>query len=159
MTSSEFRKKYGAGKIKNKDSELKGKIKLADRWFSRAVRLMAANGERRTKCVSCGKVQDVKEMDCGHFFTRNHKSVRWEHDNARAQCAVREYGCNTKMNRPEVQNAFREALIKSGVDLLKLEMKKNNLWKPTAWELDMIIEENKTIVKALLREKGITKWW
>ena len=137
----------------------KRKIKLADTWFSRRTRLEHCDEHRRAKCVSCNKIEDVKDMDCGHYYNRNNKSTRWYEKNARPQCAVRKFGCNSKMDRPEVQHAFRESLVKDGVDMLKLEIKKNNTWKPSLWEIDYIIEENKAIVREILKQKGVQKWW
>jgi hypothetical protein len=42
------------------------------------------------KCVTCGKEDNWKSLQCGHFMSRKHLSTRWNEDNCQVQCA----GCN-----------------------------------------------------------------
>ena len=60
--------------------------KTADKWFSLYIRLRDADENGMVKCVTCGKVAHYKEMDCGHFVTRNHKIHRYNEMNCNVQC-------------------------------------------------------------------------
>lgn len=42
-------------------------------------------------CISCGKKGDIKDTHCGHFFTRNILSLRFNEINCNCQCPT----CNT----------------------------------------------------------------
>ena len=69
-------------KNKTKRSTL---IKKLDSEFSRYIRQSRAiNGF--TACVTCGKVEEWKNQDCGHFISRIHFSVRWDENNVAPQC-------------------------------------------------------------------------
>ena len=162
MTSWEFRKKYGTKLQKKNSKPKKGKgseysilVKQADDWFSRAVRLSASDKNGFGRCISCGKTKEVKYMDCGHFFSRKHKSTRWEHDNCALQCKK----CNSNMGNPEINQAFRNALLGLGINLEKLEIKKNNTYKPSQFELEVLIKKFQKIVGLLLKQKDLQKWW
>jgi len=63
------------------------------------------------------------------------------------------------MDRPEVQNAFRQTLISQGVNIEAMEIKRRNTVKYTVFELDLLIKECQGIVKYQLKNKNIEKWW
>jgi 5-methylcytosine-specific restriction endonuclease McrA len=162
MTAYEFRKKYGNKLEKRNRTPKKGKgseysklVKLLDDWFSRYVRLNASNNEGMAHCVSCNTYKQVKYMDCGHYFSRNKKSTRWDLQNVDIQCK----GCNSSMGNPTINNSFRTALIDRGVALEELEVKKNLTYKPEKFTLEFEIEKYKKLVSELLEEKGLIKWW
>ena len=61
----------------------------ADKWFSRFIRLKNAfdyGGTIVTRCYTCNKTYNVKNLDCGHYINREHISVRFNENNARPQC-------------------------------------------------------------------------
>lgn len=62
----------------------------ADAWFSRATRVRFANSEGMVKCFTCSNVKHWKELQCGHFMSRQFNSTRYEEFNTAPQC----YGCN-----------------------------------------------------------------
>ena len=63
-------------------------IKL-DTIFSRYIRQKdAVNGI--AICVTCGKKDEWKKLQNGHFMSRRHYSTRWDENNVGVQC----YGCN-----------------------------------------------------------------
>lgn len=64
----------------------KGLIKKLDTIFSQYIRLRTANGNGYVECVTCGKVDFWKNMDCGHFMSRKYMSTRWHEDNCQVQC-------------------------------------------------------------------------
>lgn len=73
------------GKRAPKDS-LKGLTAILDKVFSEYIRRRDAGGSEYARCVTCGVVKPWKELDCGHYITRNHLSVRWDIRNCHAQC-------------------------------------------------------------------------
>ena len=63
-------------------------IKL-DTIFSQYIRRKDAIDDIAT-CVTCGKKDHWKKLQCGHFASRKHYSTRWDELNVGVQC----YGCN-----------------------------------------------------------------
>jgi len=60
-------------------------VKKLDTVFSKYIRQSKSiNGY--TTCVTCGKVEEWKNQDCGHFISRIHMSVRWDERNVAPQC-------------------------------------------------------------------------
>jgi hypothetical protein len=64
-------------------------VKNLDSVFSQYIRRKDAKNEI-AECVTCGKKDHWKKLQCGHFQSRRHYSTRWEENNVGVQC----YGCN-----------------------------------------------------------------
>lgn len=64
--------------------------KKADAVHSQVVRLEAADKDGNVKCITCPNVKHYKQMQCGHFMSRQHNSTRYHFRNTAPQC----YGCN-----------------------------------------------------------------
>jgi len=64
----------------------KGLIKKLDTVFSHYIRMRHANVNGYVECVTCGKHDHWKSMDCGHFMSRKFMSTRWHEDNCQVQC-------------------------------------------------------------------------
>ncbi len=60
----------------------KSEIKKLDKEFSAKVR-------ERGKCARCGKSSGV-QLQCAHIFSRRHRAIRWDENNAICLCA----GCH-----------------------------------------------------------------
>jgi 5-methylcytosine-specific restriction endonuclease McrA len=60
-----------------------------DTVFSQYIRRKDAIDEI-AECVTCGKKDHYKKLQCGHFMSRRHYSTRWDENNVAVQC----YGCN-----------------------------------------------------------------
>jgi len=62
----------------------------ADMWFSRYIRFK--DSEKKmfnlfvARCYTCGVIHDIKLLDAGHYVNREHKTVRFNEDNAKPQC-------------------------------------------------------------------------
>ncbi len=64
-------------------------VKKLDSVFSKYIRQRnAINGV--AECFTCGKKDDWKKLQCGHFQSRKFYSTRWDEINCQVQCA----GCN-----------------------------------------------------------------
>jgi len=77
-------------------------IKL-DTIFSQYIRRKDAINEI-AECITCGKKDHYKKLQCGHFQSRSHYSTRWLETNVGVQC----YGCN--ISRSGEQYKFSQYL-------------------------------------------------
>lgn len=64
-------------------------VKNLDTIFSTYIRRKDAIDDIAT-CVTCGKQDHYKKLQCGHFMSRSNYSTRWDENNVGVQC----YGCN-----------------------------------------------------------------
>ena len=62
---------------------LKNKL---DILWSKYIKLSEANSQGYAACASCGQMQHISEMDCGHFISRNHNAGRYKRENCHVQC-------------------------------------------------------------------------
>lgn len=73
----------------NKKKSRSKLVKKLDTVFSQYIRLKnSVNG--KATCFTCGKVDEWKKLQNGHFQSRKHYSTRWDEINCQVQCA----GCN-----------------------------------------------------------------
>ena len=86
-------------------------VKNLDTIFSTYIRRKDAIDDIAT-CVTCGKKDHYKNLQCGHFMSRSNYSTRWEENNVGVQC----YGCN--ISRSGEQYKFSQYLG----DMLSNEM-------------------------------------
>ena len=64
-------------------------VKKLDTVFSQYIRLKNSIDGIST-CFTCGKKDNWKKLQNGHFQSRRHYSTRWDEINCQVQCA----GCN-----------------------------------------------------------------
>jgi hypothetical protein len=64
-------------------------VKKLDSEFSLFIRKRFAKKEIAI-CYTCGKQDNFKNLQCGHFQSRKHYSTRWDEINCQVQC----YSCN-----------------------------------------------------------------
>jgi len=64
--------------------------KRLDQVFSKWVRLSNADKNGYCTCVTCGNKFHWKDIQCGHWISRNHSATRWLSSNTGPQCR----GCN-----------------------------------------------------------------
>jgi len=74
--------------VKKKD--LKWHKKRMDTVFSQYIRRLYADEDGIVSCFTCRVKKHWKEMQCGHYISRNHLSTRFEEKNVAPQCP----GCN-----------------------------------------------------------------
>jgi hypothetical protein len=86
-------------------------VKNLDTIFSTYIRRKDAINDI-AECVTCGKKDHYKNLQCGHFMSRSNYSTRWEENNVGVQC----YGCN--ISRSGEQYKFSQYLG----DMLSNEM-------------------------------------
>ena len=106
-----FKKKKNVKEEKAKDRQAKrdiddkGAMRLADMYFSRYIRLKHSVDGKCT-CYTCGKIEDIKEVDNGHYQKREHKATRYHEDNCRSQCKI----CNGDTKHNGKQDIFKGEL-------------------------------------------------
>lgn len=64
----------------------KSLVKKLDKVFSEYIRKRYTKNEI-AECVTCGKKDHWKKLQCGHFMSRKHYSTRWDTINCQVQCA------------------------------------------------------------------------
>lgn len=75
----------------HEEKQLKRKVtissakKKADKWFSIYIRLRDSDWQGYARCITTGQKKHWKELDCGHFQTRQHLMTRWNELNCNAQ--------------------------------------------------------------------------
>ncbi len=60
---------------------IKQLVKKLDQVFSLYIRL-----RDKGVCFTCGKKDEIKKMQCGHYESRSHYNTRWDCQNANSQC-------------------------------------------------------------------------
>lgn len=136
--------KYLIGKKPNKEKKPKENKetitslkKKLDTVFSIYARNFYSDSSGNTECYTCGKKGTVKTMQCGHFHSRSHLSVRWDLDNVRNQCA----GCNVFKHGNYIVYTMKLYNEIGPFDFIDLEQKKNKEFKVTKdWLLEKIKE-------------------
>ena len=80
-----------------KEKTHKQLIKELDKVYSIYIRSENAV-DNVAECYTCGKKENWKYMDCGHYISRKVKSTRWYKKNTKPQCKR----CNVFMegNKP-----------------------------------------------------------
>jgi len=123
--------------------------KELDRVFSLWVR-QRDSVDGRAKCITCGKLDGWRKLQCGHYYSRVHLPLRWEEKNTAVQCV----GCNvfSQGKGPEFARYLQK---KHGDDVLEyLENKKNNKVKLDRNTYQFLISEYK---EKILSINGVIK--
>lgn len=117
-------------------TERKKLVKKLDDITSKIVRL------RDKKCITCGSME---RLGCGHLFSRQAYSTRWDLKNCHAQC----WGCNF---RHEYDFYRYEQMFKNKYgeeDYHELYRRFNNPHKFSDKELRELLEERNAQYKIL----------
>ena len=77
-----------------------------DAIFSKYIRLKYSDSNGNVACYTCGKVMHWKQIQNGHFISRQYLATRWHEDNCRPQ----DVGCNIYGNGKPLD--FEERLKK-----------------------------------------------
>lgn len=115
-------------------------ITVLDKVFSEYIR-------RRDKgvCITCGKRQDWKLTDAGHYIRRGIFQFRWHEKNVHCQCKR----CNSWLEGEK--DIYRQKMIelygKEFVELIEAERHKT--CKISAGEIEVLIVHYKSEVKKL----------
>lgn len=133
-------------------SSIKSLKSKLDRLFSIYIRLRDSDKNGYCRCISCGKFNHWKDVDCGHFVNRSHMSTRYNERNCHAQCR--------KCNRFDEGNniGYTRGLIKLyGVKILNdLDVLKHTQSYMKAFDYNILIDHYKKEIERLKKDKCIT---
>ena len=100
-------------------------------------------------CCSCGQYKEKK--DCGHWYSRRHKTVRWDWRNAHGECAR----CN-RFDRDHHIGYTKFMIDKYGAEELhELTESKNAPYHKDPEILERLIYYYTQLIKQLKKEKGL----
>lgn len=75
-------------KIRKRIPDLKKSLERSlDKLFSLYIRLRDTDENGYFKCPTCGRILPWEKADCSHYWSRSHKSTRWNEDNCVAECS------------------------------------------------------------------------
>lgn len=116
--------------------------KIADREFSRAVRLRDST-DGYGNCITCTKLISVKEGHAGHFQSRRHSSTRFDEENVNLQCSL----CNAFRAGEQYQYGMALELKYGEGTAEKLAKKAQEYHKLTFEELEEVIHDAREEIK------------
>ena len=116
-----------------------------DEIWSQYIRLDEADQTGYCRCCSCGQAYPWKEMDCGHFVSRNHTLGRYKRENCHAQCRK----CNRFREGNKAGYAVYLQKLYGNQILDELNQLQYQLKKFTTDELQTLIDETNDKIKAL----------
>lgn len=144
------KKKWGWTKQEKPVDNKKKLIATLDRWFSKFIRLRDSDANGFCRCVTCPKILPWKEMDAGHFISREKIVTRYDEKNVHAQCPW--------CNRFKAGNQFEHGQAIDRIHGKGTAERLNTIGKirggkVDSFYLEKLIEGYKLEVKKKLREK------
>jgi len=120
-------------------------FKKADSIFSLYIRNKHSK-EGMNQCITCQKWFPISELDCGHYISRQHHSLRYSEQNVAPQCR----SCN-RFHEGRKDEFALYLIKKYGTGILEeLHKQKNVIKQFTCQELTDLIEHYKSKLKELL---------
>lgn len=123
-------------------------VKDLDSIYSKYIRLSKITNGTNNICVCCGKEENWKKMQNGHYCSRSHYNTRWMDMNCHPCCI----GCNVfkSGNYPEYTRYMLEVYGAEALKDLIAESKK--IIKIANYEIEEQIEKYTKIVKPLMEK-------
>jgi len=122
--------------------------KVLDSVFSVFIRLRVANGDGYVKCFTCGAIMLWTKAQCGHYWSRINRSLRWDEENCQVQCMR----CNIYMHGNYPKFGI-ELVRKYGVGILeRLDIKSSNVSRMKNFELEVLILNYAALIESM--DKG-----
>lgn len=123
-------------KAPKKIKSVKSVKKLAWKVFSEYVRRKQADWQGYGRCITCGKVDNWKSLQAGHFISRSKSNTLFNLINVNPQC----YRCNVllKGNIISYYRFMQEVYGDEAITNLMEESEKERRW--TVPELEQMIE-------------------
>jgi hypothetical protein len=108
------------------------------------------------ECITCGKYENVKYLQCGHFVKRNKPNTRFDERNCAAQCKscnIFKEGDAFNFGR-RIDEIYGEGMAKILVDIGAIRGGKLG-----SYEINLIAEKYKQLTNNLLIQHKIKGWW
>lgn len=136
--------------IRGKQSNRQKLIERLDAIFSMYIRLRDSDDNGYFHCISCGLTRPWSSADCGHYYSRSNMSIRWDEDNAHAECVM----CN-RFSPDHLAGYERNLVEKIGQERVDaLSVKAHSVRKWSEWELEELIKEYQSKVDDLRAKKA-----
>ena len=124
------------------------KRKLDD-VFSIYIRLRDSDDKGFCRCISCGKIQHWKDVDCGHYVNRSHMGTRYSERNCNAQCR----SCN-RFSEGNNIGYTRGLIRKYGIKVIdELDVKKHTQTYINPFDYEVLIDYYKKEIEKLKSDK------
>lgn len=126
-------------------------VKDLDSIYSKYIRLSKITNGTNNICVCCGKEENWKKMQNGHYCSRSHYNTRWMDMNCHPCCI----GCNVfkSGNYPEYTRYMLEVYGAEALKDLIAESKK--IIKIANYEIEEQIEKYTKIVNDLIKKHNL----
>lgn len=123
-------------KKNTKDAERQTWIRKLDRIVSLYVRMRDSReyGFKYCRCISCGKVKPISDIDCGHYISRRCMLLRFDTRNLNGECS--------RCNRFDVDHL--------------IDYRKNLIWRLGRQALER--SKFSTVTDPAIREKFIKEY-
>lgn len=108
-------------------------IKLADIVFSRWIKKRDQLTDRTFKCIACGEFKPIREMECGHFFSRTYSALRYNEDNSSGEC----HNCNC---HDDQHLKGYEVRLKEKIGLERFNLLLENYNKQIKWDRQELLD-------------------
>jgi len=145
--SLETIKKIQETRHKNNPLKMSSLTKMLDDIFSKYKRMINLKENGLITCFTCQQEFELKNIDCGHYISRQYKTVRWDEQNTEPQCK----SCN-RFHEGRKDVFALNLQKKYGDDILeKLNQRKNQIKKFTEYELQEMVKYYKDQVESLQR--------
>jgi hypothetical protein len=158
--SKEEQLSYRGKKVKKKKKPVYPTEKTTWSNFSKSVRLqhleVVLDCDRfYARCVTCGSLKHVKELDGGHWMKIKNKATKFDRKNVHPQCTE----CNKHKKGEEIKH--EEYILKTYGKEVVEDLKERAgyaYFKIPGAALKIINDESKEIINRICAEKGIEKW-
>ena len=111
-------------------------VKKLDRLFSLYIRKKYADEWGMSSCFTCQKQFHYKDLQNGHYISRQYMAGRWEESNCRPQCVV----CNVFKKGNYTEYAARLVRDRGAKELERLNKLKRTIKQWSIGELKSLIE-------------------
>lgn len=141
-------------KKKNKDTERQKWIRKLDKAVSLYIRMRDSRefGFKYCRCVSCGKVKPIQDIDCGHYISRRCMILRFDTRNLNGECS--------RCNRFDTDHliGYRRNLVQK-LGRKTFERSKYNTIEDGEIKSKLIGEFGEKQVRRLEAERHLIKKW
>jgi hypothetical protein len=136
---------------KTKKTDRQKLVNKLDTIFSEFIRLRDSDHQGICKCITCGDFKHWRDIDCGHFITRDNMGTRWEEENCHTQCQH----CNRFKSGKQFEHSLAVDQKHGPGTASKLLVKSKGVCNWQDYEIEAMIGYYKNAVKELKAERGM----
>lgn len=126
-------------------------INKLDTVFSEFIRLRDSDSNGICKCITCNTPDHWRQVDAGHFVTRENMATRWEEENVHAQCQ----SCNRFKSGKQYEHGLAVDRKHGAGTASKLIVKSKSPCNWEDFEIETMAKYYRNAVKELKIAKGM----